>query len=604
MSGGAFTVGSLSSSVGSLSASANAIVQVNSVSGEQNLSLTADSTSSLEIGDSRNAAKGAVTFDTGAAIVEAGTITAPGIVDDDPITIRSGQSLTLDGTSRGLSGGGMITISPGSTTYDRRRRVDPASQNTIAFCGRRRELEIGGVDLKADSFNTFVPSIVGFDSSDTIFFKGTVTSAIFTPAGPTQGTLTLNNGSDLVATLNVTVSSDPTDGNGYRFSTLAVQGGTAINYLGASPSGAPASNPSPPAERFVWTESGAGLWSAATNWGTVTGNLSSPSYQQADRPPESVDDVTIGAAPSPGVHIVTGDGNARYLTIADETLLIGKFQVDDLTVTNHSLVLQTGSYANVDAAVSARGAGLTLDGGTITAMSFDGGYNSSIPDQYVISNRGELSVSGSLTAYQAGFEVSGKGTLSAGTVNAAAPPGGSGNSRFSIDSGQFSVSGKVTSWGDSIAASQGGQIEFGDLQTGAGSQGGVSLSADNTSSVEIGWSGGKATTPAGAITIDKNASVTEWGSFSAPTIDDEGTITVADGETLSITGALSGGGSIEVRPDATLALNGELSLAGTIKLDAGATLTVDSASPASATTIAFTQDGWTSTSGAGEGIDF
>ena len=88
------------------------------------------------------------------------------------------------------------------------------------------------------------------------------------------------------------------------------------------------------------------------------------------------------------------------------------------------------------------------------------------------------------------------------------------------------------------------------------------------------------------------AATTEWGSFSAPTIDDEGTITVADGETLSITGALSGGGSIEVRPDATLALNGELSLAGTIKLDAGATLTVDSASPAlSQTNIVYASPG-------------
>ena len=273
----------------------------------------------------------------------------------------------------------------------------------------------------------------------------------------------------------------------------------------------------------------------------------------------------------------------------------------DLAVANNAaLVLQNvggivGSLTAGGADFSDADTGLMLDGGKLTVTgSFLGGANSSTPNGYQIDDGGELDVKGALTAHSSRFELSKGGQLKAESTV------GGGGSRYTIDgdASVFTAAALFTSDGDTIAATNGGVVALQDLQEGAG---GVSLSADNTSSVEIGWSGGKATTPAGApspSTRTRRALQNGARSQRIRRSTTRGRSTVADGETLSIAGALSGGGSIEVRPDATLALNGELSLAGTIKLDAGATLTVDSASPASATTIAFTQDGWTSTSGA------
>jgi hypothetical protein len=76
-------------------------------------------------------------------------------------------------------------------------RVDPGSQNTIAFTGTS-----GILNISASSLNTsgvFIPTISGFSPSDVIDYAGTVTSASYS-----GGVLSLLNGSQTVATVACT----------------------------------------------------------------------------------------------------------------------------------------------------------------------------------------------------------------------------------------------------------------------------------------------------------------------------------------------------------------------------------------------------------------
>ena len=136
--------------------------------------------------------------------------------------------------------------------------------------------------------------------------------------------------------------------------------------------------------------------------------------------------------------------------------------------------------------------------------------------------------------------------------------------------GTFTVEGIFVSTSDSVYAQNGGKVQLAALQQDV-HQNGVTLYVyDSTSSIEIGTAGGAA---GGTITIDSGSSVTESGTFYAPTIVDNGALTVAAGETLYMEGALGGSGSVTI--------------------DAGSTLTVYGASASGTDTIAFAGAGGT-----------
>ncbi len=81
----------------------------------------------------------------------------------------------------------------------------------------------------------------------------------------------------------------------------------------------------------------------------------------------------------------------------------------------------------------------------------------------------------------------------------------------------------------------------------------VSSSTISVSSIEIGTAGGAA---GGAITIDSTSSVTEWGTFDAATIVDNGSLAVAASQTLYVEGSLSGVGNVTVNAGSSLYLFG------------------------------------------------
>src|SRR5262249_36315069 len=114
--------------------------------------------------------------------------------------------------------------------------------------------------------------------------------------------------------------------------------------------------------------------------------------------------------------------------------------------------------------------------------------------------------------------------------------------------------------------------EIGTLE---GANGGITLSGDATSSIEIGSAGTGVT---GAITGDAGVTIAESGSFSASAIVDDGLIRVEPGRSLSLNGSgrgLSGQGTIEIGHGSSLTIYG---------VDPGASdqVTIDFAGPGGA----------------------
>ena len=550
------------------------------------LSLTADSTSWIAIGPN-SGISGSVLINSPLTVT--GAISAPSIDINSTVTDIGSLTLSASGAGVQTTASGHIDIGQGSSlTIDGVDLANSDNVPNIAFTGEGGTLVLVPSDLNAKG--AYRPAITGFDSSDTIFFAGTVTRANYA-----AGLLTLMDGDTPVAQLTLSLSSSASGGS---FSVLplpvpydGVEGTDIVlrGNVGQAPAAAM------PNENFTWAGPVSGLWGAMQNWNGGA----------ADRLPTALpganDTVTIGAAPDGGIHVVTGDGNASKLLISGETLLVGTFgkaapdtadPIANLLVNSGSLVLQTGSTVNATA-VDASGAGLGLDGGVMNAQSFVGGFNTGTPDPYAISNSGAFYVS-NLNVSEAAFGISSLGKLVvSGDVDPPASPANPvGHSDFTVDGGTFSVAGTLSTWGDTINASGGGAVEIHNLQEGT-TGGGVTLSADATSSIEIGWSPG-ATTPQGAITIDF------WR------FDHGGRLVLravhrrrrgADGRggrEFSLNGALSGNGGITVGAGASFSLDGQLSLGGTITLDAGATLTIVGAAPASPQTkIAFSPGLWT-----------
>jgi hypothetical protein len=77
----------------------------------------------------------------------------------------------------------------------------------------------------------------------------------------------------------------------------------------------------------------------------------------------------------------------------------------------------------------------------------------------------------------------------------------------------------------------------------------VNLNVDSAASLEVGTAGGAA---AGSITIDSGVHVSEAGIWTASSIVDNGDLTVAAHDQLSLNGSLSGSGRIHISEGADL----------------------------------------------------
>jgi hypothetical protein len=503
--GGALSVaGSVTSSLPdvSISGTTGAHIQLASVSGAINLSV--DGASSLEIGTAGGAALGAITIDSGASATMGGPseepscLTAPSIVDNGAI-VAAGQSLTLDG---GLTGSGQVDIGDGANLTV--ESVEAASQNTIDFTGAGGVLTIPGSALSASG--AFLPMIAGFNASDAIDFAGTATSASYA-----SGVLTLYNGSTAVAELSLS-------GNyaGEGFSALPVSlepdsaSGAQINVLGQGDTATPPAGTST-ADQYVFGSGIAGSWDLASNWFDATTD-----QDPASVAPGANNGVTIYAAAGGSTHVITGTGDSASLSIDGPTLLSGQFTTGTLDFDG-----STNPTSNANLALNA-GDTLTVAGNaTVDESDYDG---------FDIGG-GAVTIDGNLAfdAYSSVNEVTGDGVLSvAGSVTSSSPD-------------VF------------ISGTTGARIQLASVS------GAISLSVDNASSLEIGAAGGAAL---GAITVDSMVCVTMGGPseepscLTAPSIVDDGAVSVTAGESLNLDGDLTGSGQVDIGAGADLSVEG------------------------------------------------
>ena len=522
-------------------------------------------------------AAGTITIDAGQTVTEQGSFYASSgtIVDKGVLNVGAGQSLNVSGTlevdgSVTIGAGGVLTQSgamtgAGKVTIGAGAKLSLSSDSSgtavkIAFSGAGGQLAIDSYnDLNAS--NVFVPTITGFGAADVIDFTdpyATITSAQYA-----AGKLNLYAGSTVVATLNLTGTYTN------YFSTVPLNGGSTyqIDYEGGAPkTTAPAGTTT--GDSFQWVGPVAGFWSTKANWDDTT-----QGQNPAAVAPGANDTVTIAAAANGEAQVIVGNANAYGLTLEGETLLLGTFNVvgtgakGGLTATSSaSAILYGGSSISISGdATFGSYAGETMNGGAMTVTGTQyAGYASS----FVVENGGSLSAAQLVDYYYGSYSVLTGGTV---TVNGNVSDGSSGyDSSYSVNGGTFTVKGIFVSTTDAVYSQNGGKVQLAALQQDVHGNGATLDVEDTTSSIEIGTAGGAA---AGTLTIDGGSSVTESGTFYAPTIVDNGALTVAAGESLYLYGALAGSGSVSI--------------------DAGSTLTLSGASASGTDTIAFAGAGGT-----------
>ena len=230
--------------------------------------------------------------------------------------------------------------------------------------------------------------------------------------------------------------------------------------------------------------------------------------------------------------------------------------------------------------------------------TLNGGYGSA----FVMKNGGSLSAAQIVDYYYGSYSVLAGSAL---TVTGGVSDGTSGyDNSFTINGGAFTVKGTFTSSSDGVYAENGGTVQLASLAEDSRGYGVTLYVYDATSSIEIGKTGGVA---AGTITIDAGKTVTEQGSFYAPTIVNKGTLNIGASQSLTVSGVLEADGNVSIGAGGTLTHNGALTGAGnvtigangmftqsgamtgsgTVTIDAGAKLTISSDSSGTAIPIAF-----------------
>ncbi len=519
VSGGTMTVGgTVTTYNGSYTASAGGkirfagLTQGGQYDGTSVTLTVSDSSSSIEIGTAGNAAAGSVTVDAGVTVSETGFISGVTIVNNGTMVVQSGTSsaynmLWIGGNSNvanTLSGSGAFQI--GSYAELVINAVSATSANTIAFIGTGGLLDINSTSINSGVFR---PVISGFNASDAIDYEGAVTSASYS-----GGTLTLKNGTATVATLTLSGIAA-----GSSFIASPILGGkTQINLLGTGDTAtAPAGTSA--ADQYTWNGPIAGSWDVASNWKDTTTNAN-----PATLAPGSNNAVSI-AGGSSITSVITGKGNSSSLTTTGAVALSGQFTTGALT--------DTGELS-VD-----NGATLTVSGNLVTNGNL---YSSSLT---VVG--GTLNVGGNLTHGAATeVEVDSGGVLA---VSGNLSDAGSASRGFTTNGGTITVNGTVSTNASFFSAYAGGKIQFANLTYGGHRDDvSVSLSADSSSSIEIGTAGNAAL---GSITIDAGVTVTEFADFSASTIVNNGTVIIQDGTSSAISwvwfgGAMAGSGAYQI----------------------------------------------------------
>jgi hypothetical protein len=305
--------------------------------------VTADITSSVEIGQTSGGALGAVTVDAGFAITGYGAVNPyAGVVDNGSITAQGGL-LEVGG----VSGTGVLNIAGEATLLLTAGEAVP-----IDFMGGGGTLELAG------SAETPAGVITGFAPGDLIVTGSSqISAAAYAPGAGGVGTLTLYSGASIAGTLLLAG-----DFSGDSFTVQPDGTGSAI-AVQASSGGPSQGTPTP--DQYVWTGVAGTLWNTAANWSDITAG-----QQSAAIAPGSHDLVTITGATGSQFTTIIGPADAASLKVTGNLALSGQYSIGTLAigsgVATGVLALGAGT-ALQDASAMVLGAILVQGGGFSTS---------------------------------------------------------------------------------------------------------------------------------------------------------------------------------------------------------------------------------------------
>ena len=497
---------------------------------------------------------------TGTTISGSGTLSIGGAgavdVDSGTATISLCGNITNDGTLEANAGTLIVesnvvgcgdAVITGGGTAD----FQGSFNQDVNFCGPNA----GTLELA----NAYSGTLYGFGALDAIELTNIAySSGEHACWSQDNDTLSIYDGGTLQESIKLNGTYDQTD-----FTVVDAAGNTEIV-------GVPAGTSS--ADNYVWVGPVSGSWDVAGNWQDTTAG-----QDPALVAPGINDNVTINAASGDALQVITGVGNSASLTINGATDLSGYFTTGNLLVNdggslevdNALTVTGTAAWGQSEVVSSTQltvdGGTLTVDGslfinsdysdytlnsGAVTVEGFELGVFGS-EDNFTI-NGGTLTTASLLAYYHNTFNVNYGGTLAVtGDVNNT-----NVDDYYHIEGGTFTVQGTFTSSDSAIQAEGGGQVQLAGLAIGSDLEttNGVTLIADESSSIEIGTAGGAA---AGSITVDSGVTTTVTGSFAAVNIVDNGTIDVVAGGILTLNGSLGGSGAINIGSGASLVVEND-----------------------------------------------
>ncbi len=246
--------------------------------------------------------------------------------------------------------------------------------------------------------------------------------------------------------------------------------------------------------------------------------------------------------------------------------------------------LSAGGDLLVNAGTLENEGGLVRLGGTLNVGTAT--TSLATPSEVRVEEGGTLTVGGGLSELNGDILVGGAGStlVTSGTLVAT----GGGNTDFYI----FSDLIDSALYSGDLAVLDGGFAQLGGLvlntSPAVNNLSPAGITVDNTSTIEIGTTGGAA---AGAITIDSGRTITSstTASFSGNLVDNG--ILAITGGLLTQTGDISGSGTIQIGADATWLLDGTIAATDTISmLGTNAVLSIGSVVTHSGTSTVSTPD--------------
>jgi hypothetical protein len=469
----------------------------------------------------------------GDLVTSGGDITAPLVIIDG--TLESTGAEIIDGE---LDDNGALQIDANATA-SLKGLTNASTTGAIVFNGVGGVLSLSG---KALSTTSFAPTMQSFAATDSIVLTGFASAQIAEEAV---------SGGDLDVTLEGQFAG------GYATYQLTFAG-LGIGEVQVTSSGGVSSQlevSSASASAYLWTGGGAtNGWSDPANWAAVTAG------DPASAAPDPDDFVTIaGAAATPAS--IGGSGQAHSLTLSGFVDLSGEVTAGVVNAqANASATVESSATLTVnDDLAAASGATLTVSG----KLNVDGA--SAVTSSDVIDVQGGAMTTGSIVAAgQGGATTDATYNITDGSLTVTGALTSLGDT-ITVDDSQLSVSGEATLGGDALAAIDGAMVTL--LESAAVSAN--TFTVDAASSIELG---GAAAAAAGTFWL-ASGRFSGSGVITAPSIVIDGRLVVNPGEAETLNGALSGAGEVEI-DDGALTLAGDPSHTSSIVFDGGGALSI------------------------------